>query len=150
VVFIDHGLYRITSPILIPAGAKIVGEGYPVLMAGGSYWSDGANPKPFIQIGSTTGQSGSVELSDFVVATQGSQPGAILIEFNLAAPSGTPSGLWDVHTRIGGFTGSSLQVAQCPTVPGSSAVVSSCIAAYMSMHVTTGAAGLYMENTWLW
>ncbi|KAI0129504.1 pectate lyase superfamily protein-domain-containing protein [Xylariales sp. AK1849] len=149
VVFIDYGLYRLTSPILIPAGSKIVGEGYPVLMAAGSYWSSISSPKPVIQIGSTSGQAGTVELSDFVVSTQGAQPGAILIEYNLAS-SGTPSGLWDVHTRIGGFTGSQLQVAQCPKSPGSSTVNSACIAAYMSLHVTAASSNLYLENVWLW
>ncbi|KAI1881109.1 hypothetical protein JX265_001349 [Neoarthrinium moseri] len=149
VVFIDFGLYRLTSPIVIPPGSKIVGEGYPVLMAAGGYWSDISNPKPVIQVGSTSGQVGTVELSDFVVGTQGSTPGAVLIEWNLAS-SGTPSGMWDVHTRIGGFTGSQLQVAQCLKNAGSSAVNSGCIAAYMSMHVTAQASNLYMENTWLW
>lgn len=150
VLFIDYGLYRLTSPITIPPGSKIVGEGYPVLMAAGtSSWSDVNNPQAFIKVGSTSGQEGVVELSDFVVSTQGSQPGAILIEWNLAS-TGTPSGMWDVHTRIGGFTASQLQVAQCEKVPGSSAVVSQCIAAYMSMHVTKQATGLYMENVWLW
>ncbi|KAK6210577.1 hypothetical protein LQW54_006060 [Pestalotiopsis sp. IQ-011] len=150
VVFIDYGLYRLTSPISIPAGSKIVGEGYPVLMATGSYWSNINSPKPVLQVGSTSGQSGQVEMSDFVVGTQGSVPGAVLIEWNLASPSGSPSGMWDVHTRIGGFAGSNLQVAQCAKNPGSSTVVSACVAAYMSMHVTSRAAGLYMENTWLW
>lgn len=119
-------------------------------MATGSYWSDINSPKPVLQVGSTSGQSGQVEMSDFVVGTQGSVPGAVLIEWNLASPSGSPSGMWDVHTRIGGFAGSNLQVAQCAKNPGSSTVVSACVAAYMSMHVTSGAAGLYMENTWLW
>ncbi|KAK9771541.1 putative Pectate lyase superfamily protein-domain-containing protein [Seiridium cardinale] len=150
VVFIDFGLYRITSPIVIPPGSKIVGEGYPVLMAAGSYWSSITDPKPVIQVGSTSGQAGTVELSDFIVGTQGSTPGAVLIEWNLASPSGSPSGMWDVHTRIGGFAGSQLQVGQCLKDAGSSTVVSSCIAAYMSMHVTASASGLYMENTWLW
>jgi glucan 1,3-beta-glucosidase len=148
-VFIDYGLYKITSPIVIPPGSKIVGESYPVLMASGAHWSNIANPLPFIQVGSTSGQAGTVELSDFIVSTQGSVPGAVLIEWNLAS-SGTPSGMWDVHTRIGGFTGSQLQVAQCLKNAGSSTINSQCIAAYMSMHVTKQAAGLYMENTWFW
>jgi glucan 1,3-beta-glucosidase len=58
--------------------------------------------------------------------------------------------MWDVHTRIGGFAGSNLQVAQCPTTPSSSAINTACIGAFMSMHITASAAGLYMENVWLW
>ncbi|KAK8037907.1 glucan 1-3-beta-glucosidase [Apiospora phragmitis] len=149
VVFIDYGLYRLTSPITIPPGAKIVGEGYPVLMAAGGYWSNIDNPQPVVKIGATSGQTGVVELSDFIVSTQGAQPGAVLFEYNLAS-TGTPSGMWDVHTRIGGFTGSQLQVAQCLKDPGSGTVVQQCVAVYMSMHATKQSTGLYMENTWLW
>jgi glucan 1,3-beta-glucosidase len=58
--------------------------------------------------------------------------------------------MWDVHTRVGGFAGSELQVAQCLKQPGNPAVPEQCKAAFMSMHVTALAAGLYMENCWLW
>lgn len=149
VVFIDHGLYLITSTLRIPAGAKIVGEAYPVIMASGSYFSNINTPQAAVQIG-TTGEAGTVQLSDFIVSGQGATAGAVLIEYNLVSPAGTPSGLWDVHTRIGGFTGSQLQVSECLKTPGSSTVNTACIAAYMSMHVTSGSSGLYMENCWLW
>lgn len=56
--------------------------------------------------------------------------------------------------NVGGFDGSNLQVAQCPKTPTTStppaAVNAQCIAAFLMMHVTTGASGLYMENVWLW
>lgn len=149
VVFIDYGLYLITSTISIPPGAKIVGEGYPVLLASGSYFTNIDSPQVMLQIG-TAGESGSVELSDFIVSGQGATAGAILIEYNLVSPTGTPSGLWDVHARIGGFTGSQLQVAQCLKEPGSSVVDDSCIGAYMSLHATSGSSGLYLENCWFW
>lgn len=63
----------------------------------------------------------------------------------MAATSG--SGMWDVHTRIGGFQGSQQQVAQCPTT---AAVSAACQVAYMSMHITKVASGVYLENVWLW
>ncbi|KAH8666364.1 pectate lyase superfamily protein-domain-containing protein [Xylariales sp. PMI_506] len=149
-VYIDYGLYKITSPILIPPGSKITGESYPVLMAAaGTYWSDVDVPQPFIQVGSTSGEAGSVELSNFIVSTLGSAPGAVLIEWNLAS-SGTIGGMWDVHARVGGYTGSGLQVAECPKAPGDSTVNTNCIASYMSMHVTEAASGVYLENVWLW
>lgn len=150
IVWIDAGLYKVTDTIIVPPGAKIVGESYPVIMSSGSNFADMSKPLPVLQVGSSSGQSGQVELSDFIMATQGAQGGAVLIEWNLASPSSAPSGMWDVHTRIGGFEGSDLQVAQCPTSPGSSTVPPGCIAAYMSMHVTASATGLYMENNWLW
>lgn len=144
IVFFDQGTYKVTGTIYVPPGSRIVGEAYPVIMATGSTFSSITDPVPVIQIGKS-GESGSIEWSDMIVSTQGSAPGAVLIEWNLAAASG--SGMWDVHTRIGGFTGSQQQVAQCPTT---AAVSSACEVAYMSMHITSSASGVYMENAWLW
>ncbi|KAI1387830.1 glycoside hydrolase family 55 protein [Hypoxylon trugodes] len=150
VLFLDYGIYKVTSTLSIPSGAKIVGEGYPIIVASGDAFSDMSNPKPLLQVGANSGDQGQVEFSDFVVGTQGPAPGATLIEWNLASAAGTPSGMWDVHARVGGFQGSNFQVAQCPKNPGSSTVDANCIGAYMQMHVTEKATNLYMENTWLW
>ena len=151
ILFFDFGIYVVTSTIFIPAGSKIVGESYPVILSQGAYFADIANPKPVVQVG-LPGQTGQVEWSDMIVSTRGAQGGATLIEWNLA--SSNPSGLWDVHTRVGGFAGSNLQVGQCPKTPtvvvDSSNLNENCIAAFMSMHVTASASGLYMENVWLW
>lgn len=144
ILFFDYGIYKVTSTLYFPPGSTIVGESYPVILASGSKWSGITNPVPVVQVGKS-GDSGKIQWSDMVVATQGSTPGAVLIEYNLKATSG--SGLWDVHTRIGGFDGSNLQVAQCPT---SAAVSANCEAAYMSVHVTSSATGVYFENTWFW
>ncbi|TVY25611.1 Glucan 1,3-beta-glucosidase [Lachnellula hyalina] len=139
--FFDAGTYLVTSTITIPPGSKIAGESYSVIMSSGDFFNDISNPQPVVQVGAS-GSSGSVQWTDMVVATQGIQAGATLIEWNLAASSG--SGIWDVHTRIGGFAGSNLQASQCPTTS------TTCLGAYMSMHVTTGASGVYLENVWLW
>lgn len=209
ILFVDAGVYRITKTLYIPAKSRIVGESYPVILSSGSYFTDIRYPKPVISVGKA-GESGNVEWSDMIVSTQGHQAGAILIEWNLSA-SGTPSGMWDVNTRIGGFKGSNLQMANCPaalpTTPGNATIGNStignstsgpsapygnstataagrpgsatgtsspglsppsgnstgndtstgpadinqaCIAAFMSMHITPSAQGLYMENVWLW
>ncbi|KAK4986613.1 hypothetical protein LTR66_007818 [Elasticomyces elasticus] len=152
IVFFDHGDYKVTKTLRIPAGSKIVGESYSVILSSGSYFADINNPQPVVQVG-RPGEGGQVEWSDMIVSTQGAQAGAILIQWNLAS-YGTPSGLWDVHTRIGGFAGSNLQLAQCPTTPTVATppapVNVNCIAAFMSVHVTKSAAGLYFENVWLW
>ncbi|TVY65549.1 Glucan 1,3-beta-glucosidase, partial [Lachnellula suecica] len=139
--FFDAGTYLVTSTITIPPGSKIAGESYSVIMSSGSYFNNINSPQPVVRVGAS-GSSGSVQWTDMIVSTQGIQAGATLIEWNMAASSG--SGMWDVHTRIGGFTGSNLQVSQCPTSN------TNCLAAYMSMHVTTGASGVYLENVWLW
>jgi glucan 1,3-beta-glucosidase len=150
ILFLDYGLYRVTSTIRIPPGAKIVGESFPVILSSGAFFNDINNPRPVVQVGCTSGQAGQVELSDFIVSTQNVQAGAVCIEWNLASGGGTPSGMWDVHVRIGGFTGTQQQVAQCPKTPGNPTVNPNCLVAFMAMHVTKGASGLYMENVWLW
>lgn len=144
IVFFDFGIYRISDTLYVPPGSRVVGESYPVILASGNLWSNIQKPYPVVQIG-REGDTGTVEWSDIVIGTQGSTPGAVLIEWNLAASVG--AGLWDVHTRIGGFTGSNLQVSQCPT---SAPVSPACEAGYMSMHITRAATNVYLENCWFW
>ncbi|KAI1864522.1 uncharacterized protein JN550_008809 [Neoarthrinium moseri] len=152
VVFFDAGYYKVTKTIFVPAGSKITGEAYPVILSSGSFFENINDPKPVVKIG-YSGDVGTVEWSDMIVSTQGAQAGAVLIEWNLAS-AGSPSGMWDVHTRVGGFKGSNLQVAECRKTPDTviteDNIAENCIAAYMSMHVTKLASGLYMENCWLW
>lgn len=106
IVFFDAGTYKVTSTLYIPSGSKIVGESYSVIMGSGRYFSDMSKPQPVVRIGKTH-ERGRIEWSDMIVTTQGAAAGAILIEFNLASSSSAPSGIWDVHARVGGFAGSS-------------------------------------------
>jgi glucan 1,3-beta-glucosidase len=150
VVFIDAGVYKVTKTITIPANSKIVGEAFPVILSSGEFFNNADEPKPVIQVGQP-GDQGHVELSDFVLSTQGAQAGAILIEYNLASP-GEPSGLWEVHARVGGFAGSQQTSAQCAKTPETVVTEAdpNCIVAYMLMHITASASNVYLENTWLW
>lgn len=131
-----------------------------VIMAAGSKFSHIDRPHPVVQVGKP-GDKGYLEFSDVFVSTQGATAGAVLIEYNLATYTGgtckltsqstPPSGMWDVHTRIGGFAGSELQVAECLKTPEkANSVNPMCIAAYISCHITKSARGLYMENNWFW
>lgn len=154
VVFIDAGTYRVTNTIFIPPGARIVGEGFSIIMSSGPTFNDMSRPKPVLKVGNA-GDTGRVEMSDLIISTQGQQMGATLIEWNLASASNAPSGMWDVHTRIGGTAGSGLQLSNCakdPTGTGKNGENrnNNCIGAFMSMHITPSASGLYMENNWLW
>lgn len=153
ILFVDHGDYLVTSTITIPAGSKIVGESYSVILSSGSFFNDISNPQPVVQIGEA-GDVGTVEWSDMIVSTQGQQQGAVLFEYNLASPPTSPSGLWDVHARVGGFAGSKLQVSECVKTPNitvtSSNLNADCIAAYLTFHITTSGTGLYLQNNWLW
>ncbi|KAI0433794.1 glycoside hydrolase family 55 protein [Xylaria sp. FL1042] len=149
VVYFDAGTYIITSTIFIPAKSQIVGEGYPVIMSSGSFFNNVNSPQPVVQVGKP-GDSGIVEWSDMMVSTRGAQAGAVLIQWNLASPSGSPSGMWDVHTRIGGTKGSSLSYADCPATPSSTTTDLDCRSGNTAMHITPMANNLYMENVWLW
>ncbi|GAB1315404.1 hypothetical protein MFIFM68171_05614 [Madurella fahalii] len=153
IVFLDAGMYVVTGTIHIPAGSRIVGEAFPVILSSGAFFADAANPRPVVQVG-TPGSTGQVEWSNTIVSTRGEQPGAILIQYNLASPVSQPSGLWDVHTRIGGFAGSNLQLPECAKTPETVITEENlqreCVAAFMSVHITPSAASLYMENCWIW
>lgn len=152
IAFFDAGIYKVSTTIYVPANTRITGESYPVILGSGGWFEDMTTPRPVLQIGHA-GEIGNVEWSDMIVSTQGPAAGAILIEWNLAT-YGTPSGMWDVHARIGGFAGSNLQLAECPTTPTiaipATEVDSGCIAAFLTMHITPSAQGLYLENVWLW
>lgn len=153
ILFVDHGDYLVSSTIRIPSGSKIVGETYSVILSQGAYFNDLHNPQAVVQIGAP-GESGSIEWSDMIVSTQGQQRGAILFEYNLKSSSAEPSGLWDVHARIGGFAGSQQQLADCPTTPNTTVTADNldydCIADFLTFHITKGSGGLYLENAWIW
>ena len=147
VLYVDAGTYRVTRTLLVPAGSRIVGEAYPVILSSGAFFANVNAPQPVVRVGNP-GNTGVVEWSDMIVSTQGSQPGAVLVQWNLASSTAAPSGMWDVHARVGGFAGSKLQKADCPT--SQSYTNTKCWAAATLMHITKSAAGLYLENNWLW
>ncbi|KAI5467799.1 pectate lyase superfamily protein-domain-containing protein [Mariannaea sp. PMI_226] len=149
VAFLDAGIYIVTDTIFIPPNARIVGEAQAsIIMGTGPNFQDVTNPRPVVRVGNP-GDVGQVEWSDTIVSTRGPAAGAILIEYNLFSPD-VPSAMWDVHTRIGGFAGTALQVSECPAIKNANVVNTNCIAAYMSMHITTSAGGLFLENCWFW
>lgn len=154
ILYVDAGFYKVTSTVYIPLGSRIVGEALAsVILSSGAFFNDMERPQPVVLVGKH-GDQGSIEWSDMFISTQGQQAGAVLIEYNLSTPGDEPAGMWDVHTRIGGFAGSNLQNEQCPKTPDTKITPENlnreCIAAYMSVHVTPWASNLYMENNWLW
>lgn len=153
VLLVNAGYYKVTKTLYVPAGSRIIGEALPVIMSSGSYFNNMHDPKPVVRVGAAGGEIGTVEWSDMFVSTQGAQAGAILVEWNIVSRPGAISGMWNVHVRVGGFAGSQLQVEQClktPEVPVTTAVKDECVGAFMSVHVTPFASGLYMENCWIW
>lgn len=151
--FVDAGYYRVTDTVYIPPNCRIVGEALSsIIMGSGANFSAMNNTRPVVQVGKP-GEKGYIEWSDMLVSTQGATSGAVLVEYNLQGCDCEegPSGMWDVHIRVGGFAGSQLQVGECPKTPSKDSVIyGSCIAAYLGLHVTKYASDLYLENNWFW
>jgi glucan 1,3-beta-glucosidase len=149
IIYFDHGAYVITNTIKVPKNIKITGEVWPIIMAGGTAFADEANPKAMFQVGQP-GDVGTVEMSDLVFETLGPQPGAILVEWNLAGTSAGSAAMWDVHFRIGGSAGTKLQSDKCSKDPTSTAAPSKeCYGAFMLLHITPTGSVL-LENNWIW
>lgn len=150
IVYFDHGAYVITNTVTVPKNVKVVGEIWPLILAGGnSNFKDMSNPKPVFQVGQP-GDVGNVEMQDLVFETQGPQPGAILMQFNVAGQTKGSAALWDVHFRVGGSAGTQLQSDKCSKTPNvQTSPDPQCIGAFMLVHVTKSASP-YFENTWFW
>ncbi|KAM0199133.1 hypothetical protein ACHAPI_003581 [Fusarium lateritium] len=150
IVYFDHGAYVITDTVKVPKNIKIVGEIWPLIMAGGDKnFKDQANPKPVWQVGEA-GDVGNIEIQDLMFETLGPQPGAILMEFNVAGETPGSAGLFDVHFRVGGSAGTQLQSDTCKKTPKvKTEPKAECMAAFMLFHMTKESS-VYLENTWFW
>jgi len=123
----------------------MIGETWSVLMAGGAAFQDASNPQPMLQVGEP-GQSGMVEITDLFFCSKAAQPGAILVQWNIRQTSQGSASMWDSHFRVGGTTGSDLQVPECPRGQGA---VPQCNGVHTLLQVTPSASG-YFENIWAW
>jgi glucan 1,3-beta-glucosidase len=156
VVYFDHGAYVITGTVNVPKNIRITGEIWPLIMAGGSFFSDQTNPQPVFRVG-MPGDRGAVEISDLIFETLGPRPGAIMMEWNVADSTQGACGLWDVHFRVGGTAGTQLQQDKClgnstsTTTQGipSAQFVPECAGSFLMLHITQQATA-YVENVWLW
>lgn len=150
IVYFDHGAYLVTDTIKVPKNIKITGEIWPLIMAGGTQsFKDQANPKPVFQVGQP-GDVGNVELTDLMFETRGPQPGAIMMEWNVAQATQGSAGMWDVHFRIGGSAGTQLQSDTCRKTPLVTTPANpACEGAFLLLHVTEKAS-IYLENNWFW
>ncbi|KAF2756893.1 glucan 1,3-beta-glucosidase [Pseudovirgaria hyperparasitica] len=155
ILYVDHGAYLISDTITIPSNkaTRIVGELWPMLLVTGEKFADASKLVPAIKVGANAGDSGSLEMSDMIIGTQGPAPGATLMQWNLASEQGA-SGLWDVHWRVGGYAGSNLQLDKClksnTTAWTADSVRPDCQGAGLLFHGAKGAANYYLENTWFW
>lgn len=158
IVYIDHGGYRVTKPIFIPAGRKILGEFWPKIFINNElgYYNDINNPIPAFKVGNK-GDVGDVEIVDILFETRGPCPGAILMEWNLQESSKGSAGMWDTHWRLGGSAGTLLQdvwedgTQHCAKDPSKLITVPdpTCYVSFLILHITS-TAELYLENNWGW
>lgn len=149
ILYFDHGAYVVTATVKVPSNIKMTGEIWPLIMASGTAFQNQASPAPVFQVGQP-GDTGAVEMSDLIFETKGPAPGATMVEWNVAETSQGASGMWDVHMRIGGSAGTSLQSNTCAKNPNVTASYNpSCEGAFLLLHVTTKAT-IYLENNWFW
>lgn len=111
IVYFPAGTYVFYKTVTVPPGVRIIGEAWSVIMAGGTTsFQNELQPQPVLKVGEP-GQVGNVEISDLMFATKGAQPGAILVQWNIKQGSQGGAGMWDSHFRVGGTTGTNLQVS---------------------------------------
>lgn len=126
----------------------MTGEAWTVIAGKGETFQDVANPKVVVRVGEE-GSQGLMEISDIVFSTIGPVPGAIIVEWNVAAPNDNKggAGFWDTHIRTGGSAGTNLEGDRCPSE--GTGGTDDCYAAFMSLHLTSGSTA-YHEATWVW
>ncbi|OQO05758.1 hypothetical protein B0A48_09852 [Cryoendolithus antarcticus] len=146
IAYIDHGAYIVKDTIHVPKTIKIVGEIWSMIVASG--FTDVNNPKPVFQIGEVGDTGGAVEIQDLIFESTGPNPGAIMVQWNLQSAQGA-SGMWDSHVRIGGSYGTKLQSDVCTTLQQGSPNPA-CTGVFLMFYAPSGAAGIYLENTWFW
>ncbi len=153
VLFLRHGNYYVDDEIVVPPGSRIVGEVWSNIIAvdGGSF-SSPDNPRPLIRVGGEdVGTVGLAQIVDINLGAKDPLPGCILLQWNMKYsneqdPSAT--GIWDVHTRVGGGAQTNLKAKECGRTQPEIQIFD-CGGVHTLMHVTRHAS-LYMEGSWLW
>ncbi|KAJ3274118.1 hypothetical protein HDV01_003401 [Terramyces sp. JEL0728] len=145
VFFFPMGSYIIKSTITVPVGTRMVGETWSQIQATGSFFADPKNPQPAIRVG-VPGDTGIIEISDFLFTHSGPVPGAILVQWNVHESTQGSAAMWDCHFRVGGSIDTKIRHTNCPKT---SAGNLDCMGAFMLMHVTAQSSG-YFENVWGW
>lgn len=86
-----------------------------------------------------------------LITTQGPQPGAVLVEWNMRDPEGAQgsAGMWEVHFRVGGAVGTNIDPKNCPRGTGANAPADKCTGAWALMRMTETSSA-YLENVWGW
>lgn len=146
VCYFPMGVYMVSDTVLVPVNSRIVGIGYPQIMATGDNFNDPTNPTVMVQVGNL-GESGMVEIQDMLFTVEGPAAGAVLMEWNVAQDEQGSAAMWDSHFRVGGAIPTNLREPNCPKLTG--VVNSACMGAWLGLFITPGSSG-YFENVWVW
>jgi len=86
--------------LTVPAGTRLVGEGWSVIAGKGEKFQDQEHPKVVVRVGKKHSR-GVTEITDVLFTTVGPTPGAIVVEWNVRQPEGfqAGAGMWDSHIR---------------------------------------------------
>jgi hypothetical protein len=93
IVYVPHGIYKVTDTLKIPKGSRIVGQAWSQIMATGAKFRDADHPHVAVQVGHE-GESGIVEIQDLLFTVSGPTAGAVLVEWNIHESSQGSAGLW--------------------------------------------------------
>ncbi|KAH1752175.1 hypothetical protein KXX41_008184 [Aspergillus fumigatus] len=123
IVYIPHGVYKVTDTLKIPKGSRIIGQAWSQIMATGPKFQDADDPHVAVQVGHE-GDIGIVEIQDLLFTVS------------------------DSHFRVGGAKGSHLQASECPKKQFP-LIKQAYIAASLLLRITSSASA-YLENVWAW
>ncbi|KAK9605383.1 hypothetical protein V6Z94_009991 [Aspergillus fumigatus] len=79
IVYIPHGVYKVTDTLKIPKGSRIIGQAWSQIMATGPKFQDADDPHVAVQVGHE-GDIGIVEIQDLLFTVSGPTAGAVLVE----------------------------------------------------------------------
>ncbi|EGC48290.1 LysM domain-containing protein [Histoplasma capsulatum var. duboisii H88] len=144
IAYFPAGVYRVGGTVFIPTGSRVQGASWSQIQGAGFYFNDIHNPRVVVQVGEK-GDVGDMEIVDMMFTAQGATAGAILVEWNVHEDSQGSAAMWDSHIRVGGASGTDLDIQTCPKFEFSDA----CICASLLFHITPQASG-YFENIWIW
>lgn len=93
ILWIPAGVYIVTNTVLIPRGAKVVGQSWSQIMGSGTQFSDAAHPRPVVKVGNP-GDVGSVEIQDLLFTVRGATAGAVVLQWNIHESSPGSAAMW--------------------------------------------------------
>lgn len=93
IIYIPHGVYKVTDTLKIPKGSRIVGQAWSQIMATGPKFQDANHLHVVVQVGHE-GEIRIIKIQDLLFTVLGPTAGAVLVEWNIHESSQGSVGLW--------------------------------------------------------